>query len=104
MIKDKQETSGLPRETNREHQILTVAYEDALANEEYRDYMKRIIELGRKIKECLGSRHYLIAEYENLVNLSEGIYVLSAYIIGLNDSQKGNIKIGMSNGMQKQIS
>lgn len=75
-----------------EHRIFVEAYEDAQENAEYKNYAEKIIELGRKIAEHLGSNHYLFSEYENLVGLSEAIYAENVYLTGFRAGQNRDVK------------
>lgn len=79
-----------------EHQIFVEVYREAQGNAEYKKYIKQIIELEQKIIESLGPSRALFTEYENLVGLSNGIYLESVYLLGLENGQKANQKIRLA--------
>lgn len=74
--------------TKIEERILVDAYANTQKSEEYKAHQDKIINLGRKIMECLGGRHFLFLEYELAVGLSEGIYMKNIYRIGFEDGRK----------------
>lgn len=75
-------------EAETEYQIFNFAYENVLKNAEYKNYLKRINALGRAITIRLGVDRGLLAECENLVNLSEAIYLKEMYSIGFKKGQE----------------
>lgn len=52
---------------------------------EYKKYMSRAIELGRRIMEILGPNRSLFLEYEQNSCLAKGIRLKSAYQLGKYD-------------------
>lgn len=74
--------------TKIEERIFIDTYIDTRGNAEYKAHQDKVINLGRKIMECLGSRRYLFLEYELVAGLSEGIYMKNIYRAGFENGKK----------------
>ena len=68
-----------------EKRIFEDTYKIVLKDMKYRCNTERAIELGRKIMALLDKNSLLFLEYERSASLAEGIYLESAYRIGVED-------------------
>lgn len=66
---------------------LAVVYKNAREGNECQDRVKRVIELGRKLMQCLGSNKSTFLEYENAVILLNSAYLEKAYVLGLGEGK-----------------
>lgn len=68
-----------------EKRIFMDVYRSVLRDTAYIRNTERAIELGRKIMVLLDKNSILFLEYEQSTSLADGIYLESAYKIGVED-------------------